>query len=379
MNQAAFATVDLPQGQHDQDNLLKVRPDRPWARCTGLAISAFLAKAAMATLAYAALIALLPALAQTVLAQTAVAQTAVAQTAVGQVPAVITPAELKALVEKNAVTVLDIREIFQTDGKTPNYDAGHIPGAIAAPYSEIRGPAANPGQMISESDFQELARDLGVTPDQHIVFAGTGGDATDFGSNARYYWTFKLAGFEKLSILDGGLGAWMALKYPLSTETPNTKPSTVTIKFDYSKVATDQLIAKKIQSLSPEVKSSAAAAKKPLLLDTRPEEYFLGEDKHDQARRAGTLPGAKHFDQEEFFQMNTGKLLPVKQLQSMAQSEGLLGSDDIITFCNTGHWSATAWFVLSELLGKKNVTVYPESAIGWSKTNLPMDNAQKKN
>jgi thiosulfate/3-mercaptopyruvate sulfurtransferase len=300
----------------------------------------------------------------------ALAPAAMAQAASGSVSPIISPADLKTLVEKNAVTVLDIREIFQTDGKTPNYDAGHIPGAIAAPYSEIRGPVTNPGQMISEQDFQDLVRDLGITPDQHIVFAGTGGDATDFGSNARYYWTFKLAGFEKLSILDGGLGAWMALKYPLSTETPNIKPSTTTIQFDASRVATHTTIAQQINQ---------STAAKPLLLDTRPEEYFLGEDKHDQMPRAGTLPGAKHFDQEEFFQLNTGKLLPVKQLQSIAKSEGLLVADDIVTFCNTGHWSATAWFVLSEVLGKKNVTVYPESAIGWSKTSLPMDNEPKKN
>jgi thiosulfate/3-mercaptopyruvate sulfurtransferase len=71
--------------------------------------------------------------------------------------------------------------------------------------------------------------------------------------------------------------------------------------------------------------------------------------------------------------------LPTKQLQSIAKSEGLLVADDIVTFCNTGHWSATAWFVLSEVLGKKNVTVYPESAIGWAKTSLPMDNEPKKN
>jgi thiosulfate/3-mercaptopyruvate sulfurtransferase len=50
----------------------------------------------------------------------------------------------------------------------------------------------------------------------------------------------------------------------------------------------------------------------------------------------------------------------------------------VISFCNTGHWSATTWFVLSEVLGKKNVRMYPESAIGWSRSRNPMANEPAK-
>lgn len=287
----------------------------------------------------------------------------------------MTPAELKILTERNQVRVLDIREIFQTDGKTPNYDAGHIPGAIAAPYSSLRGPQNNPGRMIDEEKFSRLLSQWAITPQTHVVIVGTGGDATDFGGAARFYWTFKLAGIHKVSILDGGLGAWMALKYPLSTVAPKVAPTSIKVKFDPALIPNHESIAKAIG-----IPGSAGSAKgsKPAspirLIDSRPEEFFKGEDKHNEAARAGTLPGAVHFDQEEFFQLNTGKLLPKSQLASMAKDAGLLGPEDTITFCNTGHWSATMWFVLSEMLGKTNVKMYPESAIGWSKTRLPMDN-----
>jgi thiosulfate/3-mercaptopyruvate sulfurtransferase len=285
---------------------------------------------------------------------------------------IISPAALKVLVDKKAVRVLDIREIFQTDGKTPNYAAGHIPGAVAAPYSSLRGPNANPGRMISEAEFSKLVSTWGITPDTHVVFAGTGGDATDFGGAARFYWTFKIAGFQKLSILDGGLGAWMALKYDQSTEAPKITPTNVQVRFDRAQIVSHNDIAKLLPSLSG--KATPSQPSKLRLLDTRPEEYFTGEDKHPSAARAGTLPGARHFDQEEFFQMNTGKLLPRAELESLAKSAGLITTDDTITFCNTGHWSATAWFVLSEILGQTNTKMYPESAIGWSKSKLPMDN-----
>lgn len=289
---------------------------------------------------------------------------------------IISPAELRTLVEKNAVRVLDIREIFQTDGKTPNFAAGHIPGAIPTPYSSIRGPASNPGQMITEEKFSELVSKWGLTPDLHLVFVGTGGDSTDFGSNARFYWTFKIAGFKKLSILDGGLGAWMALQYPISTAEPKIAPTQVKLKFDRDQIVDHQYITKAMPELQG--KSAATGSKKLRFIDSRPEEYFLGEDKHPAAARAGTLPGAIHFDQDEFFQINTGKLLPKAKIEALAKGAGLIGDEEAISFCNTGHWSVTMWFVLSEILGHKNIKVYPESVIGWSKTKLPMDNEPKR-
>lgn len=279
----------------------------------------------------------------------------------------VTPAELKTLIERKAVRVLDIRELFQNDGKTPNYDAGHIPGAVAAPYSSIRGPEANPGEVISDKELSELLQQWGIERSTHVVIAHTGADGSDFGGAARFYWTLKLAGIQRLSILDGGLGAWGALKYPLETTTPKVTPTKVQVTLDKRQIPTTAQMAELVQQRN-------AGKKKLLLTDSRSEDYFRGTDKHSAAARAGTLPGATNFDHEEWFQLNTGKLLPKAQLESLAKSAGLTTGDEVISFCNTGHWSATTWFVLSEILGQQNVRMYPESAIGWSKSRNPMDN-----
>ncbi len=279
----------------------------------------------------------------------------------------ITPTELRGLIERKAVRVLDIRELFQNDGKTPNYEAGHIPGAVAAPYSSIRGPESNPGEVISDKELSELLSQWGIERNTYVVIAHTGADGSDFGGAARFYWTLKLAGIQRISILDGGLGAWGALKYPLETTTPKITPTGIQITLDKRQIATTAQITDLIAQRN-------AGKKKLLLTDSRPEDYFLGQDKHSAAARAGTLPGAKHFDHEEWFQLNTGKLLPKSQLESLAKSAGLITTDEVISFCNTGHWSATTWFVLSEILGQPNVRMYPESTIGWSKSKNPMDN-----
>ena len=279
----------------------------------------------------------------------------------------VSPAELKALIDRKAVRVLDIRELMQGDGKTPNYAAGHIPGAVAAPYSSIRGPESNPGQVISDAALSKLLSKWGITPDTHVVIAHTGADPSDFGGAARFYWTLKLAGIKKISILDGGLGAWGASKYPMETATPTITASAIDVKLDRSQIPTTALIADMIQKKN-------TSGHKFLLTDSRPEDQFSGKDRHSAAPRAGTIAGAKNFDHEEWFQLNTGKLLPKPQLESLAKSAGLLTGDEVIAFCNTGHWSATTWFVLSEILGEPNVRMYPDSMVGWSKTRNPMDN-----
>ncbi len=279
----------------------------------------------------------------------------------------ITPTELKAAIERKSVRVLDIRELVQGDGKTPNYAAGHIPGAVAAPYSSIRGPESNPGQVPSDAVLTSLLRKWGITPSTHVVIAHTGADASDFGGAARFYWTLKLAGIARISILDGGFGAWGALKHPIDTGTPAVTPSDIRVTLDRRQIATTAQVADL-------VKSRSVSGKTALLSDSRPEDYFTGADKHPSAARAGTLPGAKHFDHEEWFQLNTGKLLTTPELERLAKGAGLLTTDPVVTFCNTGHWSATTWFVLSEMLQQPNVRMYPESVVGWSQSRNPMDN-----
>ena len=38
----------------------------------------------------------------------------------------------------------------------------------------------------------------------------------------------------------------------------------------------------------------------------------------------------------------------------------------IVSYCNTGHWAATNWFVLSEVLGRDDVKLYDGSMVEWT-------------
>src|SRR5699024_3002768 len=125
----------------------------------------------------------------------------------------LTPDELSHVDSKADVTVVDIRS-------ADDYAAGHIPGAVSAPYSQWRGPADNPGKLPSKEDLTRLVRSLGLKSDTHAVVVSSGADSTDFGGSARVYWTLKYLGLQNLSILNGGMKAWQDAELPLDDQTP---------------------------------------------------------------------------------------------------------------------------------------------------------------
>jgi thiosulfate/3-mercaptopyruvate sulfurtransferase len=277
----------------------------------------------------------------------------------------VTPAELSARLADPQLRVVDIRDGKNDAGKTP-YEVGHIAGALSAPYSRWRGPKDNPGKLPSEEALTTLVRSLGIEAATPVVVVYEGRDSTDFGAAARVYWTLKAAGVKNLSILNGGVKAWRAANLPLTTEVATVAPSTFTVKIDRGLVATQDEVAGLI------------GKEDVRLLDARPASFFLGETRHTAAKTPGTLVGAKNVDQAVWFAKGSGALLPASDVKRIAQESGVQTDQPTVSFCNTGHWAATNWFVLSEVLGQKDVKLYPESTVGWSQAGLPMANVPNR-
>ncbi len=267
----------------------------------------------------------------------------------------LTPAELKALVAQPGVRVLDIRA-------DKDYASGHIPGAVNTPYGKYRGPKENPGQLPTEAALSTLLQSAGVSADTHVVVVHGGTDHTDFGAAARVYWTLKVGGLTRLSILDGGTKAWKAAGGALETAAPAVSPSQFSYRYDQ-----DQIVTR--EELAAAIKSGSA----PLLVDARPQKFFGGEARADASARYGTLPGASSFDNAQFFPKDGTTLKSGSELKALVQRSGAADAP-AVSFCNTGHWAATNWFVMSEIAGNKQVKLYPESIVEWSKAELPMDN-----
>ena len=258
----------------------------------------------------------------------------------------ITPGELVAL--SGRVDLIDIRLVNGAAG----YGAGHIDGAVSAPYPLWRGPADNPGQRLTDGELSMLLRTKGLTRRKPVVIAYLGANPTDFGAAARVYWTLKSAGIEKIAILDGGLRAWVEANLPLTTQPVTPEPSGIRTTLSTQWLATRD-----------EVKAISAGYAAGVLVDARPDAFLSGRKKHDAAKKAGTIPNAEQF---QFTQWFDGQKATVGG-GLLARFRKPEGDGPVVSFCNTGHWAATNWFMMSEVQGIEGVKLYPESMVGWTK------------
>ena len=275
----------------------------------------------------------------------------------------LAPADVAAKLGDPKLRIVDIRE-GKVGGKSV-YEAGHIAGAQHAPYARWRGPADSPGKLPTEGALQALIQQLGIDRSTPVVVVYEGKSSTDFGSAARVYWTLKAAGIPALSVLNGGMTAWRAAGLPLSTDISTRPASNFKLTLDPRLIATRDDVAQVIGDGSAR------------LLDARPAAFFAGETRHTAAKTPGTIVGAKNISHEVWFTKDA-QLLPSERIKHVAQQAGVDLAQPTISFCNTGHWAATNWFVLSELLGHKDVKLYPESVVDWSNAGLAMENVPNR-
>lgn len=272
-----------------------------------------------------------------------------------------TPAQLDAQRRNAKVRIIDIRPPEQ-------YATNHIPGSLSAPYGQWRGPANSPGQLPPLDQLASLIRKLGLNADSHAVVVSSGADATDFGASARVYWTLKYLGLGNLSILNGGVKAWA------DAGLAQNKTVAVVEATDYTPVPRQDILATQADVRSQLDNPNTR------LVDARPVKFFEGEVKAPTAKIPGTIHNAINLEHSKWFVPGTSIFVSPEKAKEIAAASLPKKADETISFCNTGHWAATDWFALSEIVGEKNVRLYPASLADWTQSNeaLPMDNVPSR-
>lgn len=268
---------------------------------------------------------------------------------------VIEAAELNALVQQQAVKVVDIR------GDAKAFAKAHISASVQIPYGKFRGPTENPGKLPALSALAAVLGAAGLEPTDAVVVAHEGKNSSDFGAAARVYWTLKSVGFQNLAVLNGGVKAYQSAGFAMASGVPQITATQPTLQFDnrwYASTADVQ---------------AETANKGFRLLDARPADFFNGKAWHAVASKPGALPGADNFSFDAFFAPKSPFLKSQGDVVSLVKANGL-DTANTISYCNTGHWAATNWFVLSEVAQVPNVKLYAESMVEWSNADQPMQN-----
>ena len=250
-----------------------------------------------------------------------------------------------------AVVVLDVRSAIDGGGAEA-YAQAHIPGAVHSDYDKAGWRVTRNGvpfMLPNTAELEKLIGETGIDEDSHVVVVPAGVSATDFGAAARVYWTLKIAGHPAVSILDGGFAAWQAAAYPVESGKVTPSPRIFTVKLDERSAR---------RGRSGRAQRARHARRCP------PRELFRRQGEgaglqglwpHSRRDQSSTAPA--------FYDPVTNRLRPKEQLAKIAAS---LPAGPVVAYCNTGHWAATDWFVLSAVLGRPDVRLYDGSMVEWT-------------
>jgi thiosulfate/3-mercaptopyruvate sulfurtransferase len=273
---------------------------------------------------------------------------------------------LKAHLADKDVVVLDIRSAIDGGGAKA-YAEGHVPGSVHSDYDKAGWRVTRnnvPFMLPTTAELEKLIGDIGIDEDKHVVVVPAGVSFTDFGSAARTYWTLKVVGLKNVSILDGGVAAWRAAGLPL--ESGDNKPSATIFTADVDK----SLLAQGSEVEAIESKGGAT------LIDARPASFFFGKEKAPNASAYGHIPGALNLDSASYYESASNRLKPKVELAALSAQ---IPAGPAVSYCNTGHWAATDWFVLHELLGRADVRLYDGSMVEWTAdAHRPVESARTK-
>ncbi len=266
-------------------------------------------------------------------------------------PLLLEPEALEACLGDSKLLILDLRAPDQ-------YGAGHIPGAINAQYADfvaVRRPAM--GMLPDEAQLSTVFSALGVDDSRYVVtYDDEGG-----GRAARVVWTLEVLGHPAMSVLNGGVRAWVSEGRALdrAPALPSSSEYQATIRRPEAMASSEYIL-------------SRLGAEDFMLLDTRSPAEFAGQDV--RAARGGHIPGAVNRNwTDNMDQQRDLRLLPDSELRSALEDLGVTPDKEVVVYCQTHHRSAHSYVVLRHL-GYGRVRGYPGAWSEWGNTpDLPLE------
>jgi thiosulfate/3-mercaptopyruvate sulfurtransferase len=260
--------------------------------------------------------------------------------------AIISASELASdLAGPRPPVLLDVRYRMGGPPGRPEYEAGHIPGAVYVDLeAELAGPPGTAGRHpLPDLDvFAAAMRRAGVAADRGVVVY----DADKGWSAARAWWLLRWSGHPSVRVLDGGLAAWEG---PLETGSPEPAAG----DFVPEPGALPLLTAD----------DAAALARRGVLLDARAGERYRGETEPID-RVAGHIPGALSAPTMQNVTPE-GTFRPAAELSARFTALGATPDAEVGVYCGSGV-SAAQQVLALEVAGVPAAALYVGSWSEWS-------------
>lgn len=252
----------------------------------------------------------------------------------------------------------DVR-IFEL-GQRELYERGHLPQAVFVDWIEDITDSALPDQynILPRQQMEELLSRLGVSKNTTVVLY----DKLASRLATRMFWSLRFYGHQQVKILDGGELAWYNAGHKLVTEVPVFEKSNYRVGQVNSSLEADRKFIK-----------ARLGQPKVVLIDGRPTDQYTGQlpgkvyHTGKEHTRRGHLPQAVNIPWRENL-TSDGRFKSVNELRKLYNAHEVAKDATIITYCNEGLHAAHPWFVLTELLGYRDVRLYDDSLSEWANT-----------
>lgn len=249
--------------------------------------------------------------------------------------------------------VLLLDASFTMPGVTPHaaelFAAGHIPGAQFFDIDRICDPVNPlPHMLPSVEDFAKHVGALGVGNDSHVIVY----DRDGMMSAGRAWWMFRVFGHTKVSVLDGGLKAWLSRDMGLTEEVTPVRPQNfvanlnprLVVSFDQVRTAMDRGAQ---------------------IVDARSSARFTGAEQEKRAGlRSGHIPGSVNVPFGLMSDSETGLMKSQQSLREIFEKAGLDLRQPVVASCGSGVTACALAFGFY-LLGKEDVAVYDGAWSQW--------------
>lgn len=214
----------------------------------------------------------------------------------------------------------------------------HLPNAIhVKPNMLVQQDDYATGLLPDETALQQLISHLNISQDHHVVVYDDEGGAWA----SRLIWTLHSLGFERTSLLNGGIHAWLAAG--LATESQAVKLEPVSHLLTVPETS-NYLYRIEYPELLQKLEHQEIQ-----LWDCRSKEEYTGQ--RLAARRGGHIPGAYHFEWSTALNReNHLKLHTLQRTQQRLEQIGLRADQPIVVYCQSHHRSSLA-YVICRLLG----------------------------
>lgn len=244
--------------------------------------------------------------------------------------------------------LLDVRWRLGGPHGRPDYEAGHLPGAVFVDLdSELAAPAGDSGRhpLPDPAVFEAAMRRAGVSGSRPVVVydGGTGWAA------ARAWWLLRWAGHGDVRVLDGGLAAWEG---PLETGEVTPEPGDFTARPGTLPVL--------------DAAGAAALARRGVLLDARAPERYRGEAEPVDPV-GGHIPGAVSAPTAQNVRESGPEgapvLRPPAELRERFRRLGVTEGTEVGVYCGSGVSAAHEILALAQ--AGVDAVLYPGSWSEW--------------